>query len=208
MATLVTLHADGTETRTPVFKSLTTIGGDPESDVALFEPGQPALVAHITYDGTTFTIATSDKRSDIHVSGKPVRKQTLTDGDTLVIGQTRMRFDRDDTPRLRAVVDDQHELRAYRRLVDFSKKLGAATEVQTLLAALMDEVVALTGADKGFLVLVENDVPRVRVARNLRPGFAWRQRPAAEHTAVAHGTHAAHLGREGSDLRTQGPLLA
>ena len=57
MATLITHLADGTQRRTPVFKSLTTIGADPDSDVPLNADGVPQLAAHIMYDGKTFTIA-------------------------------------------------------------------------------------------------------------------------------------------------------
>lgn len=165
MATLVTVHADGTEQRTPVFKSLTTIGSDPESDVVLPSAGAP-LVAHIAYDGNTFTIAS--QRADIVVSGKQVRKQTLVDGDDIVIGAVRMRFLLDDKPKVQKPADDGREMEAYRRLVDFSKKLGAAREIPSLLEALMDEVIALTHADKGFLVLLEEGVPRIKMARNLK----------------------------------------
>src|SRR3972149_32225 len=98
MATLVTLHPDGSETRTPVFKSLTTIGADPASDVPLAGAGLPSLVAHIAYDGKTFTIATSDKQKDILVSGRQIRKQHLVDGADIVIGPVRLRFLLEERP--------------------------------------------------------------------------------------------------------------
>ena len=171
MATLVTLHPDGTETKTPVFKSLTTIGADPDSDVRLDAPGIAAVAAHISYDGRTFTIATSDKKSEIVVSGNRIRKQTLVDGDEVVIGPVRMRFSLDDKPKVEpdaAHEGKSREMEAYRRLLAFSKKLGDMADIPALLDALMDEIVALTRADKGFLVLLEDGTPRVKVARNLR----------------------------------------
>ncbi|MCC7071796.1 MAG: sigma-54-dependent Fis family transcriptional regulator [Deltaproteobacteria bacterium] len=178
MATLVTLHPDGSETRTPVFKSLTTIGADPESDVRLSEAGLPSLVAHIAYDGKTFTIATSDKQREILVSGRQIKKQHLVDGDDIVIGPVRMRFLLEERPKVEKV-DDGHarQMEAFRRIVAFSKKLGEAREIPALLEALMDEVIALTGADKGFLVLIDEEdrgeagvarVPRIKMARNLK----------------------------------------
>ena len=171
MATLITQHADGRETRTPVFKSLTTIGADPESDVALDAPGVAALVAHIAYDGRTFTITTADKRAEIVVSGKPVRKQTLVDGDELLIGPYKMRFSLSDRPDVKPLTsNDQRsrELEAYARLLAFSRALGEQKEIPALLAALMDEIIGITRADKGFLVLLEDGVPRVKMARNLK----------------------------------------
>ncbi len=184
MATIVLLRSDGGESKTPVYKSLTTIGSDPESDVVV--DGIAASAAHIAYDGATFTIASSDKKSEILVSGRPVRKQTLVDGEDITIGAARLRFLLDDKAPAVAVADDSAaELQAFRRLVGFSKKLGEAREFQSLLEALMDEVISLTRADKGFLVLVDpsdgdDDDPkadgkgepkkqaRIRMARNLK----------------------------------------
>jgi transcriptional regulator with GAF, ATPase, and Fis domain len=176
MATLVLLRKDGSESKTPVYKSLTTIGSDPESDVVV--DGIAAAAAHIAYDGATFTISSSDKKAEILVSGRPVRKQTLVDGEDITIGAARLRFLLDDKPAAKAgAADDAAELQAFRRLVGFSKKLGEAREFQSLLEALMDEVIALTRADKGFLVLVHHEgdesdegprTARVRMARNLR----------------------------------------
>ena len=182
MATLMLVRSDGSESKTPVFKSLTTIGSDPESDVVI--DGIAPTAAHIAWDGNTFTISSSDKRAEILVSGRLVRKQTLVDGEDIVIGPqdpkpTRLRFMLDDkAPQQNAQTEaDAAELVAFRRLVGFSKKLSGAGEFQSLLEALMDEVISLTRADKGFLVLVDQDedddknprrTPRMRMARNLK----------------------------------------
>ena len=191
MATLMLVRGDGSESKTPVFKSLTTIGSDPESDVVI--EGIAATAAHIAWDGNTFTISSSDKRAEILVSGRLVRKQTLVDGEDIVIGPqdpkpVRLRFLLDDKAPQKNVQADADaaaaELVAFRRLVGFSKKLSGAGEFQSLLEALMDEVISLTRADKGFLVLVDDAddddkgdkvagkearrTARVRMARNLK----------------------------------------
>jgi transcriptional regulator with GAF, ATPase, and Fis domain len=176
MATLLLVGADGTETRIPIFKSLTTIGADPESDVVV--EGLSPLAAHIASDGQTFTIASSDKK-DMLVGGKTVRKQVLVDGEEIVIGSARFRFfveDRPAAPQPEQSSVPAADVAAWRRLVAFSRRLGEAGEFSTLLEHLMDEVIALTHADKGFLVLIEpheagddaRGTPRVRMARNLK----------------------------------------
>jgi transcriptional regulator with GAF, ATPase, and Fis domain len=170
MATLITVHKDKSETSTPVFKSLTTIGADPESDIPLSSSSGSGLAAHITYDGEKFTIATADKRSEILVSGNSVRKQILVDGDTIRIGDADMRFMLDEKPEVESIDDGtsrEREIDAYRRLLSFSEALGQVKEIPALLERLMDEIIQLTQADKGFLVLLEDREPRVRVARNL-----------------------------------------
>jgi transcriptional regulator with GAF, ATPase, and Fis domain len=177
MATLLIVGADGTEIRIPVYKSLTTIGSDPESDVVV--AGISPLAAHIAWDGHAYTIASSDKK-DLIVGGKVVRKQTLVDGEEIVLGSTRVRFvttdAASDVSGATTTTAGAAELVAWRRLVAFSRRLGEASEFSTLLEHLMDEVIALTHADKGFLVLIDpaesaddaRGVPRVRMARNLK----------------------------------------
>jgi hypothetical protein len=155
MATLLFVGADGTETRIPVYKSLTTIGSDPESDVVI--DGLSPLAAHIAWDGHAYTIASSDKK-DLVVGGKVVRKQILVDGEEIVLGSARVRFVTTDAPSEPAgatTMAGAAELVAWRRLVAFSRRLGEASEFSTLLEHLMDEVIALTHADKGFLVLID-----------------------------------------------------
>ena len=71
------------------------------------------------------------------------------------------------------VTDDEaaktlEALNSYRKLFEFSEKLLANYDLRELLDALMDAVVAITNADKGFLILLEGNELRVKVARNLK----------------------------------------
>ena len=52
-------------------------------------------------------------------------------------------------------------------LVRFSERLLAATDTARLLDELLDALVEVTGADKGFLILLDAGVRTVRAARNL-----------------------------------------
>jgi len=60
------------------------------------------------------------------------------------------------------------ELNSYRKLFEFSQKLMAEYEISALLDQLMDVIVQISNADKGFIVLMESGEPVVKVARNLR----------------------------------------
>jgi transcriptional regulator with GAF, ATPase, and Fis domain len=59
-------------------------------------------------------------------------------------------------------------IEAYRRLNDFSARLLKRYDVREVLDQVMDTVISLTGADKGFLVLLDDGGPHVAVARNIR----------------------------------------
>ena len=174
MATLVMRADDGDEKRFPVFKSLTTIGSDPDVDVCLSDQALAPVAAHIAFDGTHFTIASTDSKREIYVSGKAVLKQTLVDGDDVVIASARLRFALDEKKAEAPKSDDEAKsMQAYKRLLAFSRRLGEQTSVPELLNALMDEIIQLTEADKGFLVLLDDAgegkarVPHIKVARNI-----------------------------------------
>ncbi|MFP2912418.1 sigma 54-interacting transcriptional regulator, partial [Pyxidicoccus sp. 3LFB2] len=59
------------------------------------------------------------------------------------------------------------ELVLLRRLTAFSERLLGLYDVERILEGLMDEAIEVTRADKGFLILMENGDPRVKVARNV-----------------------------------------
>src|SRR6266851_2549670 len=59
------------------------------------------------------------------------------------------------------------ELKALRQLTSFSEKLLGTYDLDRLLESLMDEVIDVTRADKGFLILMENNELRIKVARNI-----------------------------------------
>src|SRR6185503_15832337 len=60
------------------------------------------------------------------------------------------------------------DLDAYSKLHEFSEKLMQKRDLGDLLDALMDAVIEITNADKGFLILMEGDTLDVKVARNLK----------------------------------------
>ncbi len=60
------------------------------------------------------------------------------------------------------------ELNSYKKLLEFSQKLMASYELPALLDQLLDVMIQVSNADKGFLVLMESGEPVVKVARNLR----------------------------------------
>ena len=73
----------------------------------------------------------------------------------------------------------------FRSLHGFAQKLMATYEVSTLLETLLDELIALTGADKAFLLLIEDGVANVRVARNIDQETLHNAQMAVSDTIVA-----------------------
>ena len=151
----------------PLVKPLTSVGSSADSDVRL--PDLRGVVA-IQFDGAAFT-ATALEGAQLIVNGKKRGQHLLSDGDTLQLGQAQLVFqsaDRIPTPAevSRLGARDPASL-TVQRLAEFSAALASEPGTDKALARLLDAIVEVVKADKGFVLLVEEGVPRVVAARNL-----------------------------------------
>ncbi|MSP63563.1 MAG: GAF domain-containing protein [Myxococcales bacterium] len=152
-----------------IFKKVTSIGQSQENDISLPDPLLGDAHAHIQSDGVGFEITSIDKYGDLHVNGKRRKKHRLAHQDKLRMGACDFLFSLYDE----VVTDDEaantiEALNFYRKLHDFSGQLMGKYDLPDLLNSLMDAVIQITNADKGFLILLEGNELRVKVARNLR----------------------------------------
>ncbi len=170
MPTLMLRTKAGERTTYSITKSITTIGADATNDVVLSGSGLAKNHAQIVFDGRGFSISETDGKAPITVNGRKRRKSKLAHEDRITLGDTDIAFnvfsltenstaDSDST--------EQDALEALRQLLTFSAKLMAHEKLSDTLDELMDSVIDITGASKGFLVLFEDDHPEVKVARNM-----------------------------------------
>ena len=169
---ILSARGKGKPTVFPLFKKITTIGSSTDNDVVLAEPGILACHAHILYDGKNFVISEADKNAEVLVNGRRRKTHALADQDGLRVGPAVLTFSLFDEITGDDEVPDSttaanHALEALEKLEEFSERLFGIYDVPKLLEQLMDDIVALTKADKGFLILMDGDAPVVRVARNI-----------------------------------------
>jgi len=153
-----------------LYKKITSIGSGPDNDVVLPDPLIGDTYASIHFDGQTYTITTLARKAEVVVNGKKRGKHKLSHDDKLVIGSCELRFALIDEapPAEDEAAQTVADLDAYGKLYDFSEKLMQKRELGELLDTLMDLVIEITSADKGFLILMEGDTFDVKIARNLR----------------------------------------
>jgi transcriptional regulator with GAF, ATPase, and Fis domain len=152
-----------------IYKKITSLGKGADVDVVLSDPLLADTHAHIHFDGRDFNISTTEKDAELHVNGRRRNKHRLASDDRIRMGAAELEFSLFDEP----VTDDtaaktMAELNSYRKLFEFSQKLMAEYEVSALLDQLMDVIIQVSNADKGFIVLMESGEAVVKVARNLR----------------------------------------
>jgi transcriptional regulator with GAF, ATPase, and Fis domain len=155
----------------PIFKKITSIGSAGGNDVCL-ENGELAdYHAQIIFDGRDFNLSEVDTQGKILVNGKKKRRSKLIHNDRLTLGEIELSFSLyDETTSMTSAPPEATaatELSGLRKLFEFSQRLMEVKSVSALLDELMDSVIDVTNADKGFLILIEDGDPRVAVARNL-----------------------------------------
>jgi len=152
----------------PIYKKITSIGSAGGNDVVISGEGIADYHVQIVFDGKDFNLAEIDKKADIQVNGKKKRRTRLVHNDRIDLGSGHLVFSLYDEGSSAEPGQSSTELSGLKKLYEFSQRLMEIKTVDELLAALMDAVIDVTHADKGFLVLTQGEEPRVAVARNVR----------------------------------------
>ncbi|HTM23046.1 MAG TPA: sigma 54-interacting transcriptional regulator [Kofleriaceae bacterium] len=153
-----------------LYKKITSIGSAPENDIVLPDPLVPEAFCHIHFDGQTYNLATVARKGEVVINGKKRKKHRLTHDDRLVIGSVQLRFSLidEDAPVADEAAPTFADIDAYQKLYEFSARLMEKHDIEELLGSLMDAVIEISNADKGFLILMDGDQLDVKVARNLK----------------------------------------
>ncbi|HET6333584.1 MAG TPA: sigma 54-interacting transcriptional regulator [Polyangiales bacterium] len=152
----------------PIYKKITSVGRAKGNDVAVDHESLSDYHAQVIFDGREFNFSEVDARGEMLLNGKKKRRGKLVHGDRLTLGNIDLAFSLYDEVTAAEQQETSTELSGLRKLYDFSQRLMELRSVPDLLSALLDAVIEVTNADKGFVILVEADGPRVAVARNLK----------------------------------------
>jgi transcriptional regulator with GAF, ATPase, and Fis domain len=152
-----------------IYKELTTLGRSAENDIVIADPLLLEEHAMLQFDGEKFSIQTLNRKHPLSINGRSRKSAKLKHNDQLELGATRMVFrmfaERPERPEVDAETSRQE---AYSRLFEFSRVLMKEHDLSTLLNSLIDEVINITRAERGFLILMEGNEPRVAVGRNVQ----------------------------------------
>ena len=164
MPTLHVRGPDGTEREIALVRRNVTVGRDAENDVVVGDPSLPPTALHLRQDGDGWAVE-SHRGADLTVNGRRRPSARLAGGEILRIGATELRFEAAVPRAVTAPAAPRQP--ALDSLVRFSERLLAANDTTRLLDELLDALVEVTRADKGFLILFEAGERTVRAARNL-----------------------------------------
>ncbi len=185
MPTLKHFASQGAPTSYAVHKPMTTIGKALGNDVTIKASGVADHHIQIVFDGRDFILEEIDRDADIAINGKKKRRARLVHNDRIQLGsqtggaelafsmfaESIKRPPTDDEPENKAAVGGSNEIAGVRKLYAFSEKLINRKNVDELLEAMLDDVIDLTHAQKGFLILVDGAdvVPEPKASPSSQP---------------------------------------
>jgi len=151
-----------------LFKKITTLGADNTNDISIPDPSLDSNHAYIVFDGKHYNISPVNRRSVILINGHKEKAYKLTHKDVITLGEVNLTFDLFDEIDNRSNDMAHSEMAGYRKLHEFTEKLLGQYRIEELLNALIDMLIEVTQADKGFLILKREDKGfDVTVARNI-----------------------------------------
>lgn len=149
---------------------MTTIGSASDNDIQCQGPGIELTHAIVYLEDNRFYIEPTDRKAEVLINGKRIKRKTaLSHQDTLQLGSLDASFSLyDEIAKKVQSGGEDPLLEAFRKLQSFATALAKPYTVVSMLDRIMDDVIDLVSADKGFLILIEDGKPRIKVARKLK----------------------------------------
>jgi phosphoserine phosphatase RsbU/P len=186
-ASLIVTDPNGHRTRVAIAPVPFLIGRAPESNLIIRDSRASRNHARIFAEGGEYVLEDCGSRHGTFVNGKKVERQRLSNSDRLEFGahdsyQLTFALDGAELKRLMDQASNADKTQAggvggnlakLRAILDLARTLQSSFSVDEVLASVVDTGLAITGAERGFLLLrsgsgLETRVARRRNGQNLR----------------------------------------
>jgi transcriptional regulator with GAF, ATPase, and Fis domain len=155
-AHLVVVPPGGAPRAIPLVEETTQIGSSPQSSVRVDDPDVEPVHAEVERVEGGFRLVR--RGTTLSVNGRRVREHVLFPGDLVTVGRSSISFrlgppvEPSEKP-----VSSEDAVRVCQRLYDFVRRLASGDASSSLLQHLLTDVIELTGADRGSVVLFNGE---------------------------------------------------
>jgi serine/threonine-protein kinase PknK len=163
-----------------VDKDAVVVGRAPQCDIPVLDLRASRQHCRIERHGTQYVLVDLGSQNGTMLNGHLVDRAALKTGDAVGVGGARIWFEKAPPPegagdfRDTMVLDPEADLQRAKekedrllRLQRVAKALNSELHLDRLLEIIVDHVIELAGAERGFLVLGRGgEEPKARVARN------------------------------------------
>jgi len=155
-----------------IYKRVTSIGKAGANDVAIDATSLQAHHAQVVFDGRDFSVTPVDSGATVLVNGKKKRKSKVFHNDKLTLGDVELVFSLYDETATRDAKPAEEmsytsEIEGMMKLSDFNRRLLEIREIPEQIEALLDAVIEVVHANKGFVILLRDGDPEIAAARNV-----------------------------------------
>ena len=153
-----------------IYKRVTSIGRAGANDVSVDSDSLQDHHAQVIFDGRDFSLNAVDPGGVILVNGKKKKKSKIFHNDKLTLGDVELVFSLYDEGSSREQNDEgsqTSELAGMMKLSDFNRRLLEIRRVPDQIEALLDAVIDVVHANKGFVILLQDGDPTIAAARNV-----------------------------------------
>ena len=178
-ASLVVIDPSGHRTRLPVAPIPFLIGRQPDNHLVLRDSRASRSHARIVTDGGGYVIEDAGSRHGTFVNGKRISRHDLRNSDRIEFGvqdsyQLVFALDGAELKRLMEQVTAPERttpgvganLGKLRAILDLARTLQSSFSIDDVLTSVVDTALAITGAERGFLLLRAGESLEARVARH------------------------------------------
>ncbi len=187
-AALLVLHPAGQRTRVEIAELPFTIGRHADNHLVLRDNRASRNHAHIVFEGGTYYVEDLNSRHGTWVNGERVARRVLRNSDRIDFGvresyQLTFTLGRGEIHRILDQISstsqpgtaNKNNLTKLGSLVEVARALQNSLSTQEVLTAVVDAALAVTGCERGFLMLrkdpeLEISVARDREGKHLEPG--------------------------------------
>lgn len=169
----LTFHDGQDVQRFELTRKLTGVGRAPDNKLVVDDPGILPYHAQVLRDGKSWVLSSLDRNAVLMVNGKERRHYSLKDGDILLLGGTELTFSMQEPKSMTASQRTVAPVAAggpdprLEKIAGFAEKLLLGMAVPDIFKTLLDAVIDLTGATKGFLIHLNGDALVIPAARNI-----------------------------------------
>jgi transcriptional regulator with GAF, ATPase, and Fis domain len=152
----------------PIVEATTTIGAGASNTVRLTDDEAAETHARIDRGGLIHTL--TRLANPLLVNGKRVRQAVLRPGDLITIGRSALMFQSGVPPTGTDATEPDRAVEICRRLYQFGRALSREQPAEALSAQMLSDLLALTGAERGRLVLLDEQRPHTAAAEAVSAG--------------------------------------
>ncbi|HEV8254050.1 MAG TPA: ATP-binding protein [Vicinamibacteria bacterium] len=156
-----------------------TVGRGRQNDLWISEPSISKVHARILHEGGVFTIADNESLHGVFVNGQKVSRAELTQGALIQLGNVTLRFSLLGADGGTQRIAEFPWIEQQQLLLSLVQAVNSTLDLEEVLEQVLDAVVRITRAERGFLFLAdgegEGDAGRYPLVEGLRLRVARRR---------------------------------